>query len=82
MRCGRRRWESIPRTVAVSMAFEGEPVDLAWLEELHRRMGLPALRALRFESGSFTMGECRAQAKDSTLPSGCLMVMPAGGDHG
>jgi len=37
----RRRWQSIPRSVADSMAFEGEPVDLAWLEELHRRMGPP-----------------------------------------
>lgn len=39
----RRRWQSIPRNVAESMAFEGEPVDLAWLEERHRRMGPPAL---------------------------------------
>lgn len=37
----RRRWQRIPRHVAASMAFEGEPVDLAWLEELHRRMGPP-----------------------------------------
>ena len=37
----RRRWERIPRNVASSMAFEGEPVDLVWLEELHRRMGPP-----------------------------------------
>gem|GEM_PF-4637153 len=25
------RWDAIPRQVAESMAFEGEPVDLVWL---------------------------------------------------
>ena len=36
-------WRLIPRQVADSMAFEGEPVDRAWLEELHRRMTPPDL---------------------------------------
>lgn len=30
-------WAQIPASVAASMAFEGEPVDQTWLEELHRR---------------------------------------------
>lgn len=30
-------WERIPRQVALSMAFENEPVDLKWLQELHRQ---------------------------------------------
>lgn len=46
----RRRWRSIPRSVADSMAFEGEPVDLAWLEERHRRMGPLASSKPRAES--------------------------------
>jgi hypothetical protein len=45
-----RRWQRIPHNVAESMAFEGEPVDLAWLEELHRRMGPPVLSKPRAES--------------------------------
>jgi hypothetical protein len=32
-----RRWKEIPRQVAASMAFEGEPVDLEWLKALHNR---------------------------------------------
>jgi hypothetical protein len=32
-----RRWSGVPRQVAASMAFEGEPVDLAWLKTLHAR---------------------------------------------
>lgn len=31
------RWEAVPRQVALSMAFEGEPVSLKWLKELHNR---------------------------------------------
>lgn len=31
------RLAQAPRQVALSMAFEGEPVDCQWLEELHRR---------------------------------------------
>ncbi len=30
------RWWRIPRQVALSMAFEKEPVDQSWLEKLHR----------------------------------------------
>ncbi len=41
----RRRWARIPRNVAASMAFEGEPVNLGWLEELHRRLGPPGSSA-------------------------------------
>jgi hypothetical protein len=33
----RRRWKNIPRSVAESMAFEQEPVDLAMLEAEHAR---------------------------------------------
>ena len=29
-------WALIPRRVAESMAYEGEPVELEWLEKLHR----------------------------------------------
>ena len=32
-----RRWADVPRQVAASMAFEGEPVDLEWLKTLHNR---------------------------------------------
>jgi len=31
----RVRWQAIPQQVVDSMAFEGEPVDLAWLTKLH-----------------------------------------------
>lgn len=37
----RRRWQRIPRNVAQSMAFEGEPVDERILEELHACESLP-----------------------------------------
>lgn len=37
----RRRWENIPRSVARSFAFEGEPVDLAMLEAEHARRPMP-----------------------------------------
>ena len=36
------RWDSIPESVARSVAFEGEPVDRQWLEEFHRRIPRPA----------------------------------------
>jgi hypothetical protein len=36
------RWRRIPRQVALSMAFEKEPVDLLWLENLHRQTAAPA----------------------------------------
>ena len=39
----RRRWQAIPLDVAQSMAFEGEPVDRRWLEELHSQTATPAL---------------------------------------
>ena len=29
-------WSLIPRRVGESMAFEREPVDLEWLENIHR----------------------------------------------
>jgi hypothetical protein len=38
----RIRWERIPRQVALSMAFEQEPVELSWLQTLHRRAAPPA----------------------------------------
>lgn len=40
----RLRWESIPRSVADSFAFEGEPVDLAMLEAEHARQAMPPLK--------------------------------------
>jgi hypothetical protein len=36
------RLAQAPRQVALSMAFEGEPVDGQWLKELHRRKAAPA----------------------------------------
>lgn len=36
------RWRRIPRNVALSMAFEGEPVDLAELEAEHARKIKPS----------------------------------------
>jgi hypothetical protein len=36
------RWRRISRQVALSMSFEGQPVDLYWLETLHRRTEPPA----------------------------------------
>jgi len=35
------RWKMIPRSVAASMAFAGQPVDLAMLEEEHARVPMP-----------------------------------------
>ena len=37
----RRQWAEIPHSVAISMAFEGEPVDQAILEAEHARHPLP-----------------------------------------
>jgi hypothetical protein len=36
------RWRAIPKQVADSMAFEGEPVDLEWLTKLHLKTPPPA----------------------------------------
>ncbi len=36
-----RRWQRIPRNVAQSMAFEGEPVSLSMLEAEHARQPMP-----------------------------------------
>jgi hypothetical protein len=42
----RRRWALIPMKVAMSMEFDGEPVDLKKLEEAHAsRLMPPALSA-------------------------------------
>jgi hypothetical protein len=38
----RIRWERIPRQVALSMAFEREPVELSWLQTLHHQVAPPA----------------------------------------
>lgn len=35
-------WRRIPRQVAQSMAFEGEPVDLQWLIRQHAPLTPPA----------------------------------------
>ena len=37
----RLRWQRIPLNVAQSMAFEGEPVNLADLETEHARRPIP-----------------------------------------
>lgn len=37
----RGRWQRIPRNVAQSMAFEGEPVSQESLEALHARQPMP-----------------------------------------
>lgn len=42
----RRRWQRIPRHAAASMAFEGEPVELTWLQQLHRLPGPPNSQAV------------------------------------
>ena len=36
-------WALIPRRVAESMAYEGEPVELEWLEKLHQAETPPFL---------------------------------------
>jgi hypothetical protein len=41
----RLRWLSIPRSVARSMAFAGEPVDQELLEAEHARCAMPPLGA-------------------------------------
>ena len=38
----REEWQRIPRQVAQSMAFEGEPVDLQWLTKQHAPLTPPA----------------------------------------
>ena len=48
-------WSLIPRRVGESMAFEREPVDLIWLENLHRAEAPPA--------GSKPPAESRAASK-------------------
>lgn len=45
-----RRIESIPRSVAQSMAFEGQPVSAKWLGEQQQRFDALA-RAIRTEAG-------------------------------
>ncbi len=37
----RRQWARIPRNVAISMAFAGEPVDIAVLEAVHAKRPVP-----------------------------------------
>ena len=38
----RRRWQAIPQDVAQSMAFEQEPVELCFLQEILDRIAPPA----------------------------------------
>ncbi|MCX6915403.1 MAG: hypothetical protein NT167_20560 [Verrucomicrobia bacterium] len=38
----RIRWDRIPRQVSLSMAFEQEPVEVSWLQTLHRQAAPPA----------------------------------------
>jgi hypothetical protein len=44
------RWSRVPRQVALSMAFEKEPVDEAWLKALHLQATPPALSKRRAAS--------------------------------
>ena len=37
----RRQWARIPQSVAMSMAFAGEPVDIALLESEHAKHPVP-----------------------------------------
>lgn len=39
----RRRWDSIPRSVALSCAAAGAPVDLGMLEAEHARHPMPRI---------------------------------------
>jgi hypothetical protein len=38
----RRRWQAIPQDVAQSMAFEQEPVEMRFLQEILDRIAPPA----------------------------------------
>ena len=38
----RRRWQAIPQDVAQSMAFEQEPVEIHFLQEILARIAPPA----------------------------------------
>jgi hypothetical protein len=38
----RRRWQAIPQDVAQSMAFEQEPVDIRFLQEILTQIAPPA----------------------------------------
>jgi hypothetical protein len=42
----RTRWERIPRQVALSMAFEREPVEISWLQKLHLQPAPPVISKL------------------------------------
>lgn len=73
----RRRWERIPRNVAESMAFEGEPVDLAWLEEEHAKHPMPPLRSAR--AGNL-VANASADAADVPIPVCACRGGPAKGN--
>ncbi len=53
----RRRWASIPRLVASSFAFEGEPIDLAALEAEHARQAMPPVTPSQSAKGASTSRE-------------------------
>lgn len=54
----RRRWESIPRRVAASFAFSGEPVDLAMLEAEHAKRAMPNISTTRQSASLSPSREC------------------------
>jgi hypothetical protein len=56
----RRQWAQIPHSVAISMAFAGEPVDLAELEAEHARHPVPLGALKREESICATHFESQA----------------------
>jgi CRISPR-associated endonuclease/helicase Cas3 len=57
----RRRWESIPRKVANSFAFEGEPVSLEMLEQEHARRPMPPAFDTLYRALTGHDGPCRWQ---------------------
>ncbi|MCX6951870.1 MAG: hypothetical protein NTV51_06855 [Verrucomicrobia bacterium] len=44
------RWQRVPRQVALSMAFEKEPVDESWLKARHLQATPPVLSKRRAAS--------------------------------
>ena len=52
-------WERIPRHVALSMAFEREPVEASWLQKLHRQAGPPDTSKPPSASHALTLSRSR-----------------------
>jgi len=65
----RIRWERIPRQVALSMAFEREPVELSWLQTLHPPGAAPPRRAGAISLSGFVSPQSQSPGY---APSSCL----------